>query len=99
MTHRLLGLVAGSLLLSLSVLALGQTFGEITGAVTDASGGAVANATVTVTNPQTDFRRATTTNTAGPSAIERRQHPERDAQKIATTCFSQPATPNSSRRL
>jgi Carboxypeptidase regulatory-like domain len=63
MTHRVLGLVAGSLLLR--VLVLGQTFGEITGVVTDASGGAVANATVMVTNPQTDFRRATTTNTAG----------------------------------
>jgi hypothetical protein len=52
MTHRMLGLVAGSLLLR--VLVLGQTFGEITGVVTDASG-AVANATVTVTNPQTRF--------------------------------------------
>lgn len=35
MTHRMLGLVAGSLLLR--VLVLGQIFGEITGVVTDAS--------------------------------------------------------------
>jgi hypothetical protein len=35
MTHRMLGLVAGSLLLR--VLVLGQTFGEITGVVADAS--------------------------------------------------------------
>jgi hypothetical protein len=35
----------------LSALVFAQTFGEITGVVTDASGGAVVNAVVTVTNP------------------------------------------------
>jgi len=43
----------------------GQTFGEITGLVTDPSGGVVANALVTVTNPQTNFTRTANTNTAG----------------------------------
>jgi len=43
----------------------GQTFGEITGEVTDSTGGVVVGATVTVTNPQTNFTRQTTTNTAG----------------------------------
>src|ERR1700681_2171220 len=45
--------------------AVGQTVGDITGAVTDSSGGVVVGATVTVTNPQTNFTRAATTNTAG----------------------------------
>src|ERR1700756_4412121 len=43
----------------------GQTFGEITGLVTDPSGGVVANALVNVTNPQTNFTRTANTNTAG----------------------------------
>src|SRR5258708_13578932 len=44
---------------------LGQTVGEITGVVTDAGGGVVLSATVTVTNPQTNFRRTATTSVAG----------------------------------
>ena len=43
----------------------GQTFGEITGVVTDPSGVVVANATVTVTNPETNFTRKVATNAAG----------------------------------
>ena len=42
-----------------------QTQGEITGEVTDASGGTVVGAVVTVTNPQTNFTRGATTNTVG----------------------------------
>jgi Carboxypeptidase regulatory-like domain len=42
-----------------------QTLGAITGVVTDASGASVPNAAVTVTNPQTNFTRATTTNRDG----------------------------------
>src|SRR6202790_1704584 len=45
--------------------AFGQTFGQITGIVTDPSGGIVVGATVTVTNPQTNFTRSESTNTAG----------------------------------
>ena len=55
-------LVAG---LGLVLPASGQTVGEITGVVTDASGGIVVGAAVTVTNPQTNFTRVYTTNTAG----------------------------------
>jgi Carboxypeptidase regulatory-like domain len=43
----------------------GQTFGEITGEVTDSTSGVVVGATVTITNPQTNFTRQATTNTAG----------------------------------
>ena len=55
-------------LLSASLVSLpcfGQTFGEITGVVTDSSGGLVVGATVTVTNPETNVTRTATTNTAG----------------------------------
>ena len=50
---------------ALALPGFGQTVGEITGLVTDASAGVVVGATVTVTNPQTNFRRAATTNAAG----------------------------------
>jgi hypothetical protein len=44
---------------------LGQTFGEITGVVTDSTGAVVTGATITINNPQTNFTRTTTTNSAG----------------------------------
>ena len=43
----------------------GQAFGEITGVVTDSTGAIVANATVTVTNPDTNLTRRVTTNSSG----------------------------------
>ena len=43
----------------------GQTFGEITGLVTDSSGAVVVGATVTVTNTQTNAARTTSTNNDG----------------------------------
>lgn len=49
----------------LSLPSFGQTFGEITGEVTDSSGAVVIGATVSVTNPQTNFTRTATTNNAG----------------------------------
>ncbi|HTW78311.1 MAG TPA: carboxypeptidase regulatory-like domain-containing protein [Terracidiphilus sp.] len=42
-----------------------QTLGQITGEVTDASGGVIPNATVTVTDEQTSLKRVTTTSSAG----------------------------------
>src|SRR6266849_7942270 len=42
-----------------------QTQGEITGVVTDPTSSAVLGATVTVTNPQTNFTRQATTNSSG----------------------------------
>ena len=42
-----------------------QTLGGITGAVTDASGGVIPNATVTATDEQTALTRTTKTNSAG----------------------------------
>ena len=51
--------------LALAYPSFGQTFRQITGVVTDASSAVVANATVTVTNPQTNFTRMTATNAAG----------------------------------
>jgi Carboxypeptidase regulatory-like domain len=53
------------LALAVRTPAFGQTFGEITGLVTDSTGGAVVGAAVTVTNPQTNFTRTEVTNTAG----------------------------------
>jgi Carboxypeptidase regulatory-like domain len=50
---------------ALALPAVCQTFGEITGVVTDPSGAVVANATVTVTNPATNFTRKVTTNASG----------------------------------
>jgi hypothetical protein len=43
----------------------GQTFGEITGVVTDPSTALVVGATVTVSNPATNLTRTATTNNAG----------------------------------
>jgi hypothetical protein len=42
-----------------------QTQGQITGEVTDSTGGLVVSAAVTVTNPETNFTRVATTNSAG----------------------------------
>ncbi len=59
------------LMLSLALFAMtalsafGQTFGEINGTVTDSSGSVVAGTTVTVTNPQTNFTRSTSSNENG----------------------------------
>ena len=46
-----------------------QTFGQITGTVTDASGGVLVGASVTVTNTQTNAVRDAVTNTAGSYAF------------------------------
>src|SRR5438445_12027872 len=50
---------------ALALPSFGQTFGEITGEVTDSSGAVVIGAAVSVTNPQTNFTRTATTNNAG----------------------------------
>jgi hypothetical protein len=50
---------------ALARLSFAQTFGQITGEVTDSSGAVIIGATVTVTNPQTNFTRTATTNSAG----------------------------------
>ncbi len=60
----LLALAATVALCCSSVFAQ-QTLGGITGAVTDASGGVIPNATVTVTDEQTALTRTTTTNSSG----------------------------------
>ncbi|MEP6900607.1 MAG: TonB-dependent receptor [Actinomycetota bacterium] len=45
---------------------LGQTsFGQVSGSVSDSAGAAVPNATVTVTNPATNFSRTATTDSNG----------------------------------
>ena len=59
---RLIIVVLGLALVPSSVA---QTFGEITGVVTDTSGAVVAAATVTVTNTQTNATRAAVTNNVG----------------------------------
>src|SRR5438477_8337141 len=59
------GIFAPILVAVLALPALGQTFGEITGVVTDPSGAVVARAAVTVTNPATNFTRRVTTNVSG----------------------------------
>ena len=54
-----------SLLLASAVPSSAQTFGQISGQVTDASGGLLVGATVTVTNTQTNAVREAQTNTSG----------------------------------
>src|SRR5258706_7869048 len=54
-----------SLAIGLAVPGISQTFGEITGMVTDPSGAVLVSATVRVTNPQTNLTRTVTTNHAG----------------------------------
>src|SRR6266851_5253011 len=58
-----IGILAG--VTSLALPSFCQTFGEITGEVTDSSGGVAVGALVTVTNPQTNFTRQAITNNAG----------------------------------
>ena len=70
MSKRLLQLMGMAVLLALSCF--GQTGGDINGVVTDASGGLVVNATVTVTNPQTNFRRASMASSSAGSRSSRR---------------------------
>ena len=57
-------LLSLSLFAGLALSCFGQTFGEITGVVTDSSGGVVAGATVSVTNPETSVTRTAITNSA-----------------------------------
>jgi len=61
---RLLLIAAAAALCSSPLLAQ-QTLGGITGEVTDASGGVIPNATVTVVDEQTSLTRITTTNGSG----------------------------------
>ena len=57
---------AMTLILVFGALAYGQTsFGRISGTVSDASGAAVPNATVTVSDPSTNFTRSVTTDESG----------------------------------
>src|SRR5579862_2954039 len=52
-------------LLAFSGLAYSQTFGAITGEVTDSTGAVMPNVTVTATNTGTNVPRTTSTNAAG----------------------------------
>ncbi len=49
----------------IGVCSAAQTFGQISGQVTDASGGILVGATVVVTNTQTNAVREAVTNSAG----------------------------------
>src|SRR5438270_8767527 len=66
MRTTLLSCLAAALSVGLTVLPCsGQTFGEITGVVTDSGGGLVVGAAVTVTNPETNLTRTAMTNGSG----------------------------------
>src|SRR5215212_10963136 len=54
-----------ALTVALATAAFSQTFGEITGVVTDPSGAVLVGASVRVTNPQTNLTRSVATNNAG----------------------------------
>src|SRR5262249_59102638 len=58
------GLIACAICFTTS-LTWAQTQGEITGVVTDPTGGMVAGAKVTVTNPLTNFTRQVISNSSG----------------------------------
>jgi Carboxypeptidase regulatory-like domain len=45
--------------------AFGQTFGEISGLITDTTGAVMPGVTITVTNPQTNFTRTVASNESG----------------------------------
>ncbi|MCI0418606.1 MAG: carboxypeptidase-like regulatory domain-containing protein, partial [Acidobacteria bacterium] len=53
------------LLLSTAPRVFGQTLGEITGEIRDASGGAVVGANITLIAPATGATRSTSSNDAG----------------------------------
>jgi Carboxypeptidase regulatory-like domain len=55
--------LAVSLLFAVS--AFGQTFGQISGLINDVSGFTIPGAKITITNPQTNFTRTVTSNSAG----------------------------------
>jgi len=65
MRATLTGIFVLALGLALALPSFGQTFGQITGLVTDSSGGVLVGAPVTVTNPQTSFTRTENTNGSG----------------------------------
>src|SRR5947208_14300403 len=65
MGPKLSGILLLSAVMSLATPLFAQTFGQITGLVTDSSGGVLVGAAVTVTNPQTSFTRTDNTNTSG----------------------------------
>ena len=68
--RRMLLLVLGlSFLLASAVPSFAQTFGQITGTVTDASSAILVGASVTVTNTQTNQVREAQTNTSGSYAV------------------------------
>jgi carboxypeptidase family protein/TonB-dependent receptor-like protein len=62
-------LIAVALCLLAAPLCVAQTYGEITGAVTDASGASIAGAEITITNLATNQVRQATTSAAGTFAI------------------------------
>ncbi len=62
---RKIGLIILIFLLSFSVIQGQTNTGRISGTVTDVNGAIVANATVTATNPATNFSRTTTTDESG----------------------------------
>jgi Carboxypeptidase regulatory-like domain len=53
------------LAMALTLPAFGQTFGQISGLVSDSTGAVVPGATITVTNPQTNFTRTALSNESG----------------------------------
>ena len=65
MRRRLGGILVLAAGLGVALPSFGQTFGQITGLVTDSSGGVLVGAPVTVTNPQTSFTRTENTNSSG----------------------------------
>ncbi len=58
-------LLIAAVWMALAMPSFGQTFGQITGLVTDPSGAVVVGAAVMVTNPQTSFTRQENTNGSG----------------------------------